>query len=238
MRMQATASRALLIIGLALACVGVTAAPADATTGPQRLQRLAAVQTQALFRFYNGQPQTASPPTCKRAKHLYGRPGLLVLPTLSFGSGNATFSCRTRAHAVLVDLGGFIVTEDARGDTYTLADDEVLTFTRANLPRICDDALRFIPPAPATLDGHPVVGTAVATGNFRVQVNPGADNTPGSPLYQDSIDVGHPGVLTACYTGYKALIPVTPGRHILSVDLSALTVGPTEFTYVLDVAGT
>jgi hypothetical protein len=219
---------------IALAIPMLSTPAVQAASGPKPLQRLAAAQSQLLFRFYNGQPQPASPPTCSRSAERGQR--TLLLPTLSFGSGDATFDCTTRSHAVLVDLAGALATEDARGDTWTLADGEVLDFSRANLPRICDDVLRFIPPATATLDNAAITPTAVVTRNFRVQVNPGADNSPGaSPFYQDSVDLGHPGRLAACFSGYKALVPVRPGHHVITVDLSAIVGVPTEFTYNLTV---
>jgi hypothetical protein len=230
-------TRALLATFVALAALvlPLLAVPqAQAASGPKRLQRLAGDQTQLLFRFYNGQPQTASPPTCSQRQSRRHR-HVLLLPTLSFGSGDATFTCKTHARRVFIDLGGFTVTEDHRGDTYELADGEILDFARANLPRICDDALRLVTAAPATLDNVAIVPTPVATRNVIVRVNPGADNNPGGPLYQDSIDLGHPGRLAACFTGYKALVPISRGHHVIHVDLSAIVGAPTEFTYHLVV---
>jgi hypothetical protein len=230
--------RALLatLVALAALILQLVAIPqAQAASGPKRLQRLAADQTQLLFRFYNGQPQTASPPTCSQRQGDRRRHGVLLLPTLSFGSGDAIFTCKTNARAVLLDLAGATVSEDNRGDTWTLADGEILDFARENLPRICDDVLRVIPAASATLDDVAITPTPVVTRNFIVKVNPGADNTPGSPLYQDSIDLGHPGRLAACYSGYKALVPISPGHHVIHVDLSAIVGAPTEFTYDLTV---
>jgi hypothetical protein len=212
-----------------------TISTAHATGAPQPLRRLAIAQTKLLFRFYNGQPQTVSPLTCHQRRNRTGEAKVLLLPTLSFGSGDDTITCATRAHAAFVDLGGFTVTEDKRGDTYTLADGQVVTFARANLQRICNDAIRLVPTAPATLDGRPVAGTPVITRDFTVTVNPGANNTPGSPYYQDSVDLGHPGTLTACYVGYKALLPLARGhQHVLRVDLSAIAGAATTVTYVLD----
>lgn len=228
--------------GLAVVAVILTttaAIPAAAaSSGPRRLQRLAIAQSQLLFRFYNGQPQITSPATC-RQPHQDEDGGVFLLPSLSFASGAATLTCRVKARKVLVDLAGFTVTEDDRaseGSTWTLVDGEVLTFTRANLPRICDDVIRIVTQATATLDNHPVVGTPVITRNFTVHVNPGAnDPSPGSPYYQDSIDLGHPGTLTACYAGYKALLRVPPGHHVLRVNLSAFIGAPTTITYNLRV---
>jgi hypothetical protein len=228
-------TRALFVTLLALVVPLFTTPQAEAASGPKALQRLAADQTQLLFRFYDGQPQTASPPTCSQRRGDGRRGGVLLLPSLSFGSGDATFTCRTKARAVLVDLSGFTVTEDNRGDTWTLADGEVLDFARANLPRICDDVLRFVPAATATLDDSAITPIPVSTRNFSVKVNPGADNTPGLPLYQDSSDLGHPGRLAACYSGYKALVPISPGHHVLHVDLSAIVGAPTQFTYDVTV---
>jgi hypothetical protein len=128
-----------------------------------------------------------------------------------------------------------VVTEDHRGDTYTLEDEEILEYARANLQRICDDALRFVMPASATLDNAAITPTPVVTGNFSARVNPGADNNPGGPLYQDSIGLGHPGRLAACFTGYKALVPISRGHHVIHVDLSAVVGAPSEFTYQLIV---
>jgi hypothetical protein len=226
----------LLLAALAALVLPSFAIPqAQAASGPKRLQELAAAQTQLLFRFYNGQPQPASPPTCNQGQDEDGRDGVFLLPTLSFGSGDVTFTCTTEAHQVLVDLAGGVVTEDRRGDTYTLANGEILDFARRNLQRICDDAIRFIPAATASLDNGPITATPVVTRNFTVKVNPGANNTPGSPLFQDSIDLGHPGRLTACYVGYKALVSVSPGHHVLRVDLSAITGTATHFTYNLNI---
>jgi hypothetical protein len=230
--------RALLATLVALAALilpSLVIPQAQAASGPNRLQRLAADQTQLLFRFYNGQPQTASPPTCRQRQGNRHRHRVLLLPTLSFGSGNATFTCKTHARAALIDLAGATVTEDHRGDTWTLENGEILDFARANLPRICDDVLRFIPAASATLDNVAITPTPVVTRNFNVRVNPGADNNPGGPLYQDSIDLGHPGRLAACYSGYKALVPISRGHHVIHVDLSVIVGAPTEFTYDLIV---
>ena len=117
---------------------------------------------------------------------------MYLLPRLSFGSGDETFWCKIRTDAVLVDLGGKVATEDNRGDTYALASGELLTFTKANLTRICDDALRFSPvSAPATLDTRPIAGRPVSTPTFTVKVNPGTVANPNAPYCQDSIDLGH-----------------------------------------------
>jgi hypothetical protein len=227
MRMRllaATAAAIVTVIG------SIPVAQADPSAA--MLQRLTVAQTQLLFRYYHGQPQVASPPSCRGSASEESE-DVFLLPTLSFGSGNARFHCRTD-RAVLVQMNGFAVSEDARTDTWTLADGEVLRFTRANLQRICHDVVRILTPAPATLDGHPVRGTQVITRNFTVRVNRDADS-PGSPFYTDSVQVGHPGRLTACVVAYTALLRLSPGHHLLRVDLSKYTAAPTVFTYDLDV---
>lgn len=246
MRIRICATLALII-----AVMTSMTSPAQAAIGPAKLQRLAAVQTQLLFRDYHGSPQVASPATCNagqdghagdgrgedRSAHGGGAGGVFLLPTLSFGSGAQSFWCHIEAKAVLVDLGGAVATEDKRGDLQTLADGEMLTFARGNLSRICDDALRFFSPsAPATVDGRPLVGTPVSTGTFEVKVNSDAA-APGLPFYQDSVDLGHPGSLAACYTGQKAIVPLTAGRHEIRVTLAGADGLPSQFTYHIFVEG-
>jgi hypothetical protein len=221
--------RLALATFIAVLAATVSAVPAQANTRPGRLQELAVKQTQQLFRFYTGtpqDPQVASPTDCSRAQQ-QGR--VLLLPTLSFGTGPASFRCRTSARSVLVDLSGATATEDTTS-TYTLADGEVVTFARANLQRICTDVVRFLSPAPATLDGHVVTGSLVVTRDFMVMVNRRAE-----PFFTDSRNVGHPGTLTACYAGFKTLVRVAPGHHVLRVDLSSAAGAGTVFTYDLNV---
>ena len=242
------------VIALAIAVMTSWASPAEAATGPATLQRLAAAQTQLLFRYYNGPPQVAAPSTCNQGQAGHdgdtrgqyrtedggGRGRVFLLPTLSFGNGDETFWCKMEATAVLVDLGGSVATEDKRPDTsfYLLKDGEKLTFTRHNLPRICDDALRFFPTsAPATVDNRVLNGTPVSTTTFMVKVHPGTLAHPNVPYYQDSIDLGHPGSLAACYVGQKAIVPLKAGRHIIKVMLTGADgVTPTRFTYHIEVA--
>jgi len=216
----------------AVGLVVVLAATAGASTGPPRLQHRAIAQTKLLFQHLEG-PQTASPATCNEGQRPSGTRGAFLLPTLSFGSGPATFNCRVSARVVVLDLGGAIATEDDRGDVWTTAEGVDLLFTRANLERICDDVLpRFYPSAaPATLDSHPIRGTAVSTRAFNVRVSPDAP----VPFYQDSIDLGHPGRLAASYCGWKAEIPLRRGRHVIKVDLTGVAGPDTYFTYNIKV---
>jgi hypothetical protein len=209
----------------------LSAGVAGASSGPMRLQQRAAAQTKLLFRELNG-PQTASPAMCNEGQRPEGIRGEFMLPALSFGSGDATFSCYVKAHVVLLDLGGAIATEDNRGDTYTTADGEVLLFTRGNLQRICDDALRFFPaPAPATADSNPISARQVSTRAFEVKVNSSAP----APYWQDSVDLGHPGRLAAAYCGWKAEVPLDRGQHVIQVDLTSVAGAPTHFTYNITV---
>jgi hypothetical protein len=223
------------VVGSVVLMVVFGLAPtAEATSGSVQLQRLAVAQTQLLFDYYHGAPQAISPERCNQGQGENGDDGVFLLPANSFGSGNRTLGCVSRTKSVLLDLGGGVATEDARGDTYELADGTLLTYTRANLQAICNDAIRYFTGVPATLDGQPISGTSVITRNFLVKVNPDA-SAPGLPYYQDSIDLGHPGRLAGCYTGTKALLRVAPGRHVITVDLSGLTGAPTTFTYIIKV---
>ncbi len=212
--------------------VAVSGGVAEAASGPIGLQRDAQAQTELLFDHYFGPPQNASPVACDEGHGAKGSLGEFLLPTLSFGSGDASFTCHIRTHRVVLDLGGAIATEDKRGDTYTTAGGQVLLFTRANLQAICDDVLRFYPSgAPATVDNNPVTGSQLSTTVFSVDANHGA-----SPYYQDSVDLGHPGRVAACFAGWKAEIPLTRGHHLIQVDLSAAAGAPTHFRYDITVA--
>jgi hypothetical protein len=221
---------------IAIATVAIVVAGsgvAQASTGPKRLQLLAAAQTELLFSRLTG-PQVASPATCNEGQRPNGIFGEFLLPTLSFGTGDAAFKCQISAQAVVLDLGGAIATEDNRGDTWTTAGGQVLTFTRANLEPICDDVLREFPaPAPATLDGKPIGGAKVSTRVFEVPVR----RTAPDDFWTDSVAVGHPGRLAASVCGWKAEIPLTPGHHVIAVDLSDAAGAPTHFTYDITVAG-
>lgn len=236
-------SRAAAAFAVLMAMLMLTSGTAGAATGPPRMQRLAEEQTQLLMRHLNKPfgEQTASPRRCNQGQDEEGTRGTFLLPTLSFGSGNATFYCEVETRTVLVDLGGAVAMEDARFDDpdepsfYDFPGEGRIEFTRANLERICDDVLatffRERGPAPATVDGRPLTGeTAVSTAVFTSRVRPGA-----TVPYQDSVDLGHPGRLATAYCGWKALVPLSEGEHVITVDLSTLTGKPTVFTYKIDV---
>jgi hypothetical protein len=217
-------------IGLALVLPGA----ARASSGPVRLQALAAAQTVYLFAHLTG-VQTASPRVCGEGQPSSGFLGFFLLPTLSFSPGDQTFDCRITTRTVALDLGGGIVTQDAnQAAPWEFADGSTALFTPGNLERICDDVqTRFVPaPAPATLDGRPISGTAVTTPPFPVPVRRSAPGT----YWADSVAVGHPGVLAAAYCGWKAELALTRGRHVITVDHSAAFGGvSTHFTYIIMV---
>jgi hypothetical protein len=223
---------------LAVVCTavlaGVGAGAAGAATGPRLFQLRAEEQTRLLFAQLRSPTQVASPATCDAGQRPWGTDGVFILPTLdSSAPGDLAFTCHVAVRRVLLDLGGGIATEDARGDTYTTADGQVLLFTRQNLEAICDDVLRFFPtPAPATLDSVAIGGTQVSTRAFEVPIHPTAPGT----FWQDSIAVGHPGRLAASYCGWKTVLTLSPGEHVIAVDLSGVASGPTHFTYDIDVS--
>lgn len=224
--------------------VTVLGPPAQAAPGLGSIERLAVAQTQLLFKFYNGQPQFASPQTCSEGQDKDGTDGVFLLPTLSFVGADMTFRCKIATKSVLVDLGGAIPTEDDRASAppplgpsvYELKNGKIVPFTKDNLQTICRDLRRFFPtPAPATLDGHRLKGVLVTTRNFTDKINKDANDPPLLPFFQDSKDLGHPGRLTSCYTGHKALVVLKSGDHVITVDLSGFTGTPAHFTYKIQV---
>jgi hypothetical protein len=198
---------------------------AAATTAPRHLQKLAQQQTNLLLKFYKG--QNVSPLKCGEGQGSDGVDGVFLLPALSFAPGDQTLHCKTTARKVLVDLGGFVLTEDDRfpESSYPLNGPppaEPVPFTRKNLEPICDDIIAqgFLgDPVPATLDGDPITGPRkpLNSGVFTAEVNPEAPT-----FYADSEDLGHPGRLATVYCGYKAKVHLRPGTHTIVVDYSRL----------------
>jgi len=223
---------ALTVIALMSASSGL----AEASKGPVRIQRLAAEQTQQLLGYLNAPPleQTASPRTCRDADNSDKYRKVFLLPTLAGQPGDKTFYCRVNARTVLVDLGGAFVTEDNNPEsTWTTAGGEVLRFTRDNLEPICDDIIAGYyskQKATATVDGKALRGVAVSTPAFISRIPKAAGQ-----LYVDSKEVGHPGKLATTYCGWKAEVPLQPGRHVIVVDLSDVAGARTVFTYEIKV---
>ena len=220
---------ATLVIGLALALPGA----AGAASGPKRVQTLAAAQTVYLFANLTGE-QSASPRVCGAGQPSSGFLGFFLLPTLSFSPGDQSFDCRITTRTVVLDLSGSTVSEDASDVPYEFADGTELLFRRPNLERICDDVgPRFFPtPSPATLDGNPIAGTAVTTPVFPVPVHRTAPLT----FWDDSVALGHPGLLFSTFCGWKAELRLTRGQHVILVDHSALFGGvSTHFRYNITV---
>lgn len=224
-------SRNCIAIMIAIVVSVVAAPAAGAAIDGNKLERLAIAQSQQLFKYYQGKPQSASPSSCFQAQ---AKEGFFLLPTASFWGGDRNFGCKVNTREVLVDLGGYVPTEDHRYETstYTLTNGEVLTFAKENLERICDDLLGNLSPATAELDGRQITATPVSTSTFSNRINRTA-NDDELPFYQDSVDVGHPGRLTSCFTGFKAIVPVSHGLHVLRVDLTALFGSSTVMTYYL-----
>ncbi len=217
---------------MALALTTLTAPVANAASGPLLLRALATQQTQLLFQFFHGAPQTASPETCNASRANNNRPDVFLLPTLSFSPGDHTFECQIKAPAVLVDLGGVAVTEDTTGDPYPAADGTILHFVPKDLARICDDVVTSFSDPPAFVDKQKIKGVAVSTRTFIAQINRDA-NSP-FPFFRDSWKLGHRGFLHSCFAGRKALVPLSRGTHFIDVDLTSVF-GPdaasTHLTY-------
>jgi hypothetical protein len=223
---------AIAAIVLALALPGAT----GASSGPKRVQALAAAQTVYLFAHLTG-VQSASPKVCGAGQPSSGFLGFFLLPTLSFSPGDQRFDCRITTRTVVLDLSGSTVTEDANADEpYVFEDGTELLFLPRNLERICDDVgPRFFPkPSPATLDGKPIAGTAVTTPAFPVPIHRTAPLT----FWEDSVKRGHPGVLASTFCGWKAVLTLTRGEHVILVDHTRLfeeSDPPTRFRYDITV---
>ena len=203
---------ATVVIVLALALPG----SAGAASGPKRVQALAAAQTVYLFAHLTGE-QSASPRVCGAGQPSSGFFGFFLLPTLSFSPGDQNFDCRITTRTVVLDLSGSTVSEDTNVDApYVFQDGTKLLFQRRNLERICDDVgpRFFREPSPATLDGKPIAGTAVTTPPFLVPIHRTAPLT----FWQDSVNLGHPGVLSSTFCGWKAELKLTRGEHVIRVD--------------------
>jgi hypothetical protein len=204
---------------------------AAATTSTTRLQKLAQEQTNLLLKFYEG--QNVSPPTCGQGEGLNGINGVFLLPVPSFTPGNQTLNCNTSVRSVLVDLGGFVITEDNRS-SWTLENGDVIPFTRKNLEPICDDIIAqdfLTDPMPATLDGdEPITGPLLNSGVFTAHVNLNAQIPGDGDLYADSVALGHPGRLATVYCGFKSEVQLSPGPHTIVVDYTAIFGGSTVFT--------
>jgi hypothetical protein len=219
---------ATVVIVLALAVPG----SAGAASGPKRVQALAAAQTVYLFAHLTGE-QSASPRVCGAGQPSSGFFGFFLLPTLSFSPGDQRFDCRISTRTVVLDLSGTTAIEDASDVPYVLDGTELL-FRRPNRERICDDVgPRFFPePSPARLDGQPIGGTAVTTRWFLVPIHRTAPLT----FWDDSVALGHPGVLASTFCGWKAELTLTRGEHVIRVDHSHLFGGiSTKFRYNITV---
>ena len=218
-------------VGLvSLVCLAAVAVTQTANAHPQaglsnstrNLQELAQQQTKLMLKFYKG--QNVSPPKCGQGQSAHGFRGVFLLPVVSFAPGDKTLYCNTRARRVLLDLGGFAITEDNRLDSSYPLNGQDVPFTRENLEPICDDVIAqgFLPaPAPATLDGHTsITGTVLNSGVFTARVNPHGQIPGGADLYGDSVALGHPGRLATVFCGFKAKVHLGPGKHTIVADYS------------------
>ena len=218
---------------------------AAATTAPRHLQKLAQQQTNLTLKFYKG--QNVSPQKCGRGQGSNGIDGVFLLPVPLFTAGDQTVDCKTRARSVLLDLGGFVITEDPRfPESFYELGGEPVPFTRENLEPICDDIIAqgFLgDPVSARLDGVliPEPRAPLNSRVFTAKVNRHAQ-IPGlgraGNLYADSVGLGHPGRLATVYCGFKAKVHLRPGTHTIFVDYSRLFGGTsTQFRYNITVKG-
>lgn len=220
---------------------------AAATTAPRHLTELAQQQTNLALKFYKG--QNVSPPKCGQGQGSNGVDGVFLLPVPLFTPGDQTLNCKTSARSVLVDLGGFVITEDNRYPASVCpVNGQNRPCTKENLEPSCDDIIAQgffgIPlPVDARLDGEKLITRRVPkpinSGVFTARVNRHAQVPgPGGPdLYADSVDLGHPGRLATVYCGFKAKVHLRPGTHTIVVDYSPIVGDSTVFTYKIKVNG-
>lgn len=212
---------------------------ADAATGTTRLQQLAKAQTRLYAALDNN--TGVSPPRCGQGQRLKGVRGVFLLPVFADtdAPGPKTLRCTTTAHKALIDASGFAITEDNNGPSWPLPspDGELVPFSRPRLDAICDDVVEnFLPdsgisPAVVTVDGEAKQPVAVATRWFIARHSPTLETQ-----YADSIALGHPGRLATNFCGYKTLVHLRPGRHVVTVDYSLIAgVQGTVYTYRLNV---
>lgn len=210
------------------ALVALQPGAAEAAIGPKPLQRLAVGQTQLLLSHLKHPlgEQVVSPLNCNEGQSAQGTDGTFLLPTFAGKPGDATLTCHIKARAVLVDLFGFVVTEDNSGEAFPPLG---LPFTKENLEDICEYLANHAPTADATLDGKSFVGPTVSTAVFTSRVKPKSGD-----LYQESIQLGHRGTLATTYCGHKAKVSLTPGHHVIKVTLPD---SQGVLTYKIDVVG-
>jgi hypothetical protein len=214
---------------------------ADPASSSTDLANLAQRQTDLLQKFFTG--QNLSPSKCGQGQSSGGIDGVFLLPTLAFSPGDRSISCKINTRSVLLDMGGFTVTEDDRfPDSFYafVKDGPHVPFTRENLEPICDDliAKHAFPALAATLDGHPsITGTVLDSGVFSSRVNRHAVVPGGADLYADSVALGHPGRLGTVFCGAKAEVDLSPGRHTIVVDYGPFlgSTTTTVFTYHITV---
>ena len=187
-------SRTAAIAAAVTALVALQPGAAEAATGPKPLQRLAAAQTQLLLSHLKAPlgEQIVSPWRCNEGQSEKGTNGTFLLPTSGGAAGKVSVTCNwVKAHHVLVDLGGFVVTEDKRFKQGSFSraqrpeaavhEGEPRTDLRRR-PALCAQART------RTSDGRKLTGaTRVSTAPFTSRVKPVT-----KLLYQDSVDLGHP----------------------------------------------
>lgn len=230
----------VLTVAVLGAIAGGASAPADAARGPERLQQLAKAQTKLYSAFDTD--AGVSPPSCGRGQSRKGVHGTFLLPVFAQPPSvpeSRTIRCTTTARRVFVDAGGFVATEDDDGPSYPMPfpDGDLVPFDRGHLDPICDDIVDnllpalSISPAPVTVDGEAKAAVGVATGWFIARFSPTFEVE-----YDNSIALGHPGLLASTFCGYKTLVHLRPGRHVITVDYSANAgAAETVYTYLITV---
>ena len=137
---------------------------------------------------------------------------------------------------VLLDLGGFIVTEDDNvpPGTYPV-DGQELLFTPENLEVICQAVLSDLvseQPAVATLDGAAISGVQVSTGCSRFAFTRTIRLASGRSR-RHSVTPGSWAAGSLRVERFSS--PSLPGPHTIVVNLTGFAEGPSIITYRIDV---
>jgi hypothetical protein len=224
-----------------IVALSVSGAPlqADAATGSGYHQSLAKAQTRLLTAFDTG--TGGSPARCGQGQPLDGIRHAFLLPVLgSAATDSLTFRCRTTARKIVIDAGGFTVSEDSAGPSYPLPfpAGDLVRFDRPHLNAICDDVVENLLPAigrgpvRVTLDGKLQKAVPVATRWFIARLSTSRTE------YPSTIELGHPGRLATGFCGHKVIVRhLQPGRHAVTVNYSKWADGDEKvvFTYKIKV---
>ncbi len=225
--MRRARQAALVAVVTVLSMLGATASRATAASLAD-LPTLAMQQTQ-WYTNHAHAGMSLSPQNCNAEQPGAATGGAFFLPVISTNDfQDTTIRCTIsakKAQNILVDGGGIVAYEDvpATCGPGSWTPDIIDGFGVDVLPEWFGGDLPT-----ATLDGQPLVTTAVASPGFFLHVKPSDPyeqcGDVNANRYDESVALGHRGAVYSKYLGYKALISLAPGRHIVTVTAFGHTV--------------